>query len=766
MQVIEGVLPEEPEWRVLLTLTPGQPQDVSWDIAWSLARANRGGVVAIVVINKDSPSQVVAARETLANARAHWPNEPGVDLFTAVVQDTQYERAVAEVVRAASVDLLILTTGRLSERGYKRVACAVAMVRDAPDAVAKGAGEGGPALEHILVPTAGGPNSAHALRLLLPLTPETQVTALYVSREALGDSGEALGASRLRQTLEFVDASERIDTKLIARESVAEGIIEEANGNVNLVVIGASEESRLDQVMFGNIPAAVVEECNKPVMVMRQNRGRIGSLASQLDWRIQSVIPRKATRERAEIYARIRRGARPETPFFVLMALSAMIASLGLIVNSPAVVIGAMLVAPLMSPIIGTGLAVVLGDTRFLRLALGAVAAGAFVAVVVGMLAGLTAVNRPFTNEILSRTQPGLYDLGIALFSGMAAAYALSFSQAAAALPGVAIAAALVPPLATVGVTFSAGLVAMLLGRTEMGVSHLTDSLGALLLFLANFIAIAVAAALVFFLLGFRPSAAQKARQEVQRRSARIGLTLLIVVIAILGLTSYLLARGTARENRIHEIAERQVEEVLGAEALQTNIVEYQGGHLTLSIAVGAPRNLPHSQVLELQESMAAEFAEQGIADQFALTLSVFQVTALDPLVPPTPTHTPTPTSTPTPGPTATPTPTNTPTATTTPTATPTQTSEPTVTPTNTVVPTDTPTVAPSPTVPTSLIIVPYGANLRSAPGINEPVVQFLPVSTSVVLLDGRTFVDGIIWRAVSVDGLAGWVAELALDLP
>jgi uncharacterized hydrophobic protein (TIGR00271 family) len=182
--------------------------------------------------------------------------------------------------------------------------------------------------------------------------------------------------------------------------------------------------------------------------------------------------------KRAEAYTRIRRSARPDIDFYMLITLAAAIAALGLATNSTAVVIGAMLVAPLMSPMVGMGMAVVLGDARFLRLSSGAVFKGAVLAILVGMLVGLVMVlfKLPITAEILGRTQPSLLDLAIALFSGLAAAFALSRSDAAGALPGVAIAAALVPPLTAVGITFSAGL--------------FLESFGAVLLFLSNLVAI------------------------------------------------------------------------------------------------------------------------------------------------------------------------------------------------------------------------------------------------------------------------------------
>ncbi|MEZ4645706.1 MAG: DUF389 domain-containing protein [Chloroflexota bacterium] len=260
---------------------------------------------------------------------------------------------------------------------------------------------------------------------------------------------------------------------------------------------------------------------------------------------MRNLLPRLDLRQRTDAYVRIRRGARPDTDFFVLIGLSAMIAALGLLVNSPAVVIGAMLVAPLMSPIVGAGMAVVLGDARFLRLSLGAVARGVVLAIMVGALAGLLRMGQPPTAEILARTQPTMLDLAIALFSGMAGAYALCHSDAAGALPGVAIATALVPPLATVGISLSTG--------------HYASALGALLLFTTNFVAISSATALIFLLLGFRPPQLPKERRVVQARSARIAVLLLITVSLLLGVTTFQLAQTSAQQDRILPLPRKRI---------------------------------------------------------------------------------------------------------------------------------------------------------------------------------------------------------------
>jgi uncharacterized hydrophobic protein (TIGR00271 family) len=638
MRIVEGQLPEENSWHVLIALTHEQGIDITWQVGCALADANRGEIVLAIVLPSATAAALQRAREIITTAKtALAAEEDPSELFCVIIEDRDFVGALKEVIRTSSIDLLLVAVDRPHAYDFRAIPCAVAVARSATPNHTADRPAADLVLDNIIVPTSGGPNSAYALGLLLPLTPEVHITALYVASSRLGESEEALGYARLRQVMDFVDAGDRIESKLITTDSVAGGIVAEAADDCDLVVIGASEESRLDQILFGNLPESVLRQLQRPVMVIRRSTSPLSSFIGALDWRMQTIIPRKSVRERAEIYARIRRGARPETSFFVLIGLSAIIAALGLIVNSPAVVIGAMLVAPLMSPIIGTGLAIVMGDTRFLKLTLGAVNRGVLLAIGVSFLAGLFAIGRPPSAEILARTQPTLFDLGIAVFSGMAAAYALSFSQAAGALPGVAIAAALVPPLATVGITLAAGLGQLVTGQAGDGMENLANSLGALLLFTTNFIAISTAAAFVFFVLGFRPTPSQKARQEVQRRSARVAIGLLIAVTVTLGVISYLLARETAQTNRAYAIVEQQVEEVTGAQVIQTDITGIGGDTATVDVVVRSTRPIPYRQVVDLQEAIAVEFRDAGLAGDLAMTMTVFGVTELDPLNPPTP---------------------------------------------------------------------------------------------------------------------------------
>lgn len=187
---------------------------------------------------------------------------------------------------------------------------------------------------------------------------------------------------------------------------------------------------------------------------------------------------------RKELYAEIKEASWPHKRFYILVAVSTVIAAYGLLSNSAAVIIGAMLVAPLMGPIFGIALSLISGDTKLLKASMTAEFLGVILCVGIGFLIGKLPYNLGNTPEMLARTTPTMYDLAIAFASGIAGAYASIQPKINAALPGVAIAVALVPPLGTSGLLLANGQYDL--------------ALGALMLFFANLFAIQLAAAGIF----------------------------------------------------------------------------------------------------------------------------------------------------------------------------------------------------------------------------------------------------------------------------
>jgi hypothetical protein len=293
------------------------------------------------------------------------------------------------------------------------------------------------------------------------------------------------------------------------------------------------------------------------------------------------------------------------------------------------------------------------------------------------------------------------------------------------------------------------------------------ESFGALLLFTTNFVAISAATAVTFLILGFRPTPAQKARREVQARSVRIALMMVLIVAILLTLFTYELAQEANYEANMRALVMDSVTEITGGRIVSADDLIIVGEiadesvPLAMDLTVRSTSSVPYAQVKELQDAISI-----GLQREVGLTMTVIRVTNLDPEVPPTFTPTPTATQTFTPGPT----PTNTATATPTPTATntatplPTDTVTPPPTATPTVVPTD--TAVPTPTPRTAVISSLYGLNLRAEPAADADILAFLSADTTVILLDGIETADNLSWQQIEVDGLVGWVSKQFLTLP
>jgi uncharacterized hydrophobic protein (TIGR00271 family) len=205
--------------------------------------------------------------------------------------------------------------------------------------------------------------------------------------------------------------------------------------------------------------------------------------------------------------------------FAVLLGLAGLIAAFGLYQDSVASIIGAMVVAPLGGTIMAFAGALVTARTRWMWITFVQVTLGALGVIAIGYLVSLVLPDiLTLTPSLEARTSPGLLDLGVALSAGAAGAYVAARRTGTDALPGVAIAVSLVPPLATVGICLE-------LGRPDAAA-------GALLLFVTNFAAIVVAACVVFTLSGLAPSR----EAIVDRNRVRNGFILAVVALAIIAI--------------------------------------------------------------------------------------------------------------------------------------------------------------------------------------------------------------------------------------
>jgi uncharacterized hydrophobic protein (TIGR00271 family) len=442
------------------------------------------------------------------------------------------------------------------------------------------------------------------------------------------------------------------------------------------------------------------------------------------------TVPPLSLERRAEVQVQLRDASTPNFDFYLLVALSSVIATSGLLTNSAAVIIGAMLVAPLMSPILGISLASVAGDARLARDGAQGLLRGMAFAVGVALVITWSSQILPFNpitdphslpEELLARTHPSPFDLVIGLAGGLAAAYALAQPQLSAALPGVAIATALMPPLCTIGIG---------LGLGDLGVAG-----GALLLYSTNLAAIAFAGILTFVGLGFRPQNAVEGRRGIPRSLMVSAVLVAILLIPLAWISARFLRQGrddTLIREFVRQEISRRGGELVSLEEQRT------GGLLDLQLAVRSSGSFAYDDVVDLRDDLATQFQTAGIRfDSLSLLVSVVQSSRLNPEVPPTLTPTRTRGPTPTPTMTLTPSPTWVPTAT----------------------PTPTPTLTPTPT-PSLLVVANtdgLGLNLRDAPF--GPMIGRLDEGDRLTQLYGYQIQGGLVWvEVVGPEGRIGWV--------
>ena len=192
-----------------------------------------------------------------------------------------------------------------------------------------------------------------------------------------------------------------------------------------------------------------------------------------------------------DTFVTLKENSRISETYLVLMVLSTLLATVGLFANSAPVIIGAMILAPLMSPIISLSMGVLRQNTELVSVSSKTLLVGIMLALLFGTLLTWLIPLHTINHEIDARLSPTILDLVVAIISGIAGAYGSARSEIAKSLAGVAIAVALVPPLAVSGI----------------GIGWLDWSVfsGAFLLFLTNLIGIVLAGAVTFLVMGYSP---------------------------------------------------------------------------------------------------------------------------------------------------------------------------------------------------------------------------------------------------------------------
>lgn len=287
------------------------------------------------------------------------------------------------------------------------------------------------------------------------------------------------------------------------------------------------------------------------------------------------------------VHASIEQNATLSPAYLIMNSLSAVVATYGLLQDSTAVVIGAMIIALLLGPISGMALGLVLADNRLLVRALGAEVTGAVLVFSISFVLGKFYPTIPFKQEIMARTAPNILDLVIALAAGAAGAYATVSPRVSAGLVGVAIATALVPPLCTSALCVSRG--------------HYHAGGGAFLLFLTNLIAIQSVTSLVLWLHGFRPHTHRHGWALV-RRFAPTGLMLTALAV-FLGVSFHKALAREALRVEVKKLLQDRIERTGAASLVEVSLQPGESG-TEITALVRAPWVIVPESCARLEDTL------------------------------------------------------------------------------------------------------------------------------------------------------------------
>ena len=376
-------------------------------------------------------------------------------------------------------------------------------------------------VRRILVVMTGGPHDETAVRCAVRLAEALDGTVTVARIEPdVGEASAKLGERALDHLLHEADLDDcaRIERRVVVDTHPIRGILASYEEH-DLVLVGMDDLTMLKNVEKPLASASIAVVKRTPPLRTRRRA---------------SWLPQVSPGDYADLMQQLRVGSRWSADFVMMLGLASAVASLGLMQNSPAVVIGSMLLAPLMTPMIGFGLSLLQANGKLARASGKAISLGFLLTLGVSMLLGFLDPGDTLAPEVLARGSPNLFDLGIALFAAMAAGYALARPTLAGAVAGVAIATALVPPVCACGISLANGIRDLLTSQSDAGRLVAQDSfmnaLGAALLFVTNLFAIILSSALVFSLMGISvPRTFSRAR-----RVARAGTIALVIALGLL----------------------------------------------------------------------------------------------------------------------------------------------------------------------------------------------------------------------------------------
>jgi uncharacterized hydrophobic protein (TIGR00271 family) len=434
----------------------------------------------------------------------------GYDLHLITRASSSVARGILDAARELSVDLIVLGLKPANAKSNGLGPLVEGVMTSAPcDIIIYRPGYETPS--QILVPMNGGVGSraAAVVASRLARTHDIEAEALFVVNDTDLEETATQALDNILRELPETGQMKRT----VIRAKVAEEAVVSRAGEETWLVVGVTErQTDFDHWLHGMPAAALAQQGSSLLLTTSLRRANYRPFRARLQKTVGWLRPILTRPEREEILHLTDGSSAVTLDYLILIIVAATIACLGLILNSGAVIIGAMLVAPLMQPLVAIASGLAAAEFRIVRHGLRTLIIGMVAALIVALLVGWFNLGHPPTPEMLNRGRPSLPDIFVALASGVIAAYGMARKNISSALAGVAVAAALVPPWCTFGLALMSGMFD--LARSSA------------LLFLVNIISIVLSATLVFGWFGLR-------RQERTLLVTRVSLAIVVLMGAI-----------------------------------------------------------------------------------------------------------------------------------------------------------------------------------------------------------------------------------------
>ncbi len=292
--------------------------------------------------------------------------------------------------------------------------------------------------------------------------------------------------------------------------------------------------------------------------------------------------------------------------YFLTLSAANLIALSGLITNSAPVIIGAMLISPLMGPILSFGFAFITGSRNIWKLSIKKIVVSIAVTLLVAAVATVLSPLKEVTNEILIRTRPNFYDLIIAFLAGSAGAAALCTKKGYLTIvPGVAIATAVIPPLSVAGF--------------GIGTWNYSLFIGGIFLFFVNFVAITIATSVIFFIYGFRPKMLTEMDvSHLKKRMAYLGAVLFIISIPLIYTLHESIADFKLR-SEVSRILKKEFNREKASHLTTFDYLKKKGGAIEIAAVINTVDYLNEGNIVKAEKDMSDSLGR-------SVTLSIEQV--------------------------------------------------------------------------------------------------------------------------------------------